>query len=154
MIKIVPLLEKVVQVKLAMVNISPAPAILATNTPAPARATPAALALLAAENIPPALAPPAMNGKMVLVFHLVQYAKLAICITATTPALLTKSAVRPHLEWLFIPTAHQAEDGLSAPNLSPPPLDLDQVHFALVVLICPATLLLLTIFKLVVIIRI
>ena len=141
-------------VKLAMVNISPAPAILAISTPVPAPATPAAPAPPAAENIPPALAPPVTNGKTELVFHLVQYAKLAICITATTLALLTKSAVRPHLEWLFIPTAHQAEDGLSAPNLSPPPLDLVLALFALVFQICPATLLHLMIFRPVAIIRI
>ena len=54
-------------VKIAVANIKLAPAILATNTPAPARGTPAVQVLLATANTPPAPAPLATDGRTALV---------------------------------------------------------------------------------------
>ena len=70
-------------------------AILATNTPARVRATPAVPALPVAANIPSAPAPVAMSGKMELVFLPDQYAKLVLSIIVTTPAQPAWKAAKP-----------------------------------------------------------
>ena len=71
----------------------------AINTPARVPVMREVPAPLAAENIQLVNALQAISGKMELVFHLVQYAKLAICIIATTPALLTRLVAKPYLVW-------------------------------------------------------
>ena len=66
MIKIAPEQGRAEVEKPATANISPALAILFTNTLAPVPDIPAVQALLATANTPPAPAPAAMNGKMVV----------------------------------------------------------------------------------------
>ena len=58
-------------------------AILLTNTPAPAPATPAAPTPLAAENTPPVPAPAVMSGKMAVAKNKFSTVPKVICIIAT-----------------------------------------------------------------------
>ena len=99
MIKIVPEQGRAVMVKPVTANINPAPAIRAINTLAPAPVTPAAPALPVAENIPLALAPQVMNGKMEVVLLPDQYAKLGLSIIVTTPAPIIWKVARLCSVW-------------------------------------------------------
>ena len=90
-------------VKPATANINPVLAILAINTPAPARATPAAPALLVVVSIPPVPAHPAMNGKTALVLLPAPFVILVLYIIAIIPAQPTESAAKLYSVWLFTP---------------------------------------------------
>ena len=98
MIKIVPVLEKAAQGKPATENTNPALAILAINTLAPARGTPAVLAPLVAVSIPPAPALAAMNGKMEVVLKLSQLwlALLELYIIPMEHAIIKKLILKPY----------------------------------------------------------
>ena len=86
MIKIVPEQGRAVQVKPATANINLALAILVINILARVPAIPAARALLVEVSTPPAPAPAAMNGKMVVAKY-TMVKLLVIYITAMAPWL-------------------------------------------------------------------
>ena len=92
MIKAAQALERVGAAKPATANISPALAIRAINIPAPARATPAAPAPPAAENILNVIAQTTTLGMGVTVFFLAHQATNTLALVQAIPEALALPA--------------------------------------------------------------